>query len=81
MRKHLVFAFPPPPGADGPVVEVAVDDAYARPAEAQAGKRRAPVESPSSVGGAATRKLEKRHACPGYGLGLGAHSSRGNDPG
>ena len=43
VRKHLVVAYPPPPGASGEVVEVKVDDAYARPAEAQAGKRRAPV--------------------------------------
>ena len=49
VRKHLCIAYAPPPGSAEPVVEIIVDDAFARPADANAGKRRQKVPTSSDA--------------------------------
>mmetsp|Transcript_19078 Transcript_19078/g.58719 ORF Transcript_19078/g.58719 Transcript_19078/m.58719 type:complete len:271 (+) Transcript_19078:1162-1974(+) len=60
VRKHLVVAFAPDRERGGDVDEILVDDAFARPADAVAGKRRAAVQK----GAAAHAKMRKRPGDP-----------------
>ena len=56
VRKHLCLAYAPPPGSDDAVVEILVDDAFGRPADACAGKRRQKVPEAADAHAKTKRK-------------------------